>query len=56
MNKTDQLQEAQAQIEATISRKEIQNVIPKSQKASISCVKKFQTLNSYLRILKRTYK
>jgi len=56
LNKTIQLQQALAQLEATLSRKENQKVTEKSNKSGVSCVKKFQTRNSYLRTLKTTYK
>ena len=55
-NKTAQLQQAIAQIEAAISRKENQKVLEKSQIYRFAWVKKFQTFNFYLRILKTTYK
>ena len=55
-NKTAQQQQVLAQLEANLSRKEDQEVTEKSQKNKNSCVKKFQTHNSYLRILKTTYK
>ena len=56
IDKTAQLQQALARLEATLSRKETQKVTEKSLKRRLTYVKKFQTLNSYLRILKTTYK
>ena len=56
IDKTTQLQQALARLEATLSRKVTLKVTDKSLKRSLTCVKKFQTLNSYLRILKTTYK
>ena len=56
MDKTAQLQQALAWLETTLSRKETQKVTEKSLKRRLTYVKKFQTLNSYLRILKTTYK
>ena len=55
MNTTASLEQALAQLEATLLRKENQQVSEKSQK-NRSCIKKFQTYNSYLRILKTNYK
>ena len=54
--KASKLQKAIAKQEATISREENQKVRGKSKKHSLPYVKKFQTYNSYLRILKTTYK
>ena len=56
IDKTAQLQQALARLEATLSRKETQKVTEMSLKRKETYVKKFQTLNSYLRILKTTYK
>ena len=56
IDKTAQLQQALARLEATLSRKETQKWTEKSLKRRLTYVKKFQTLNSYLRILKTTYK
>ena len=56
IDKTAQLQQALARLEATLSRKETQKVTEMSLKRRYTYVKKFQTLNSYLRILKTTYK
>ena len=56
LNKCTQLQQAIAQLEATLSREENQKVSETSKKCSVSCIKKFQTHNSYLRIEKNTYK
>ena len=56
LSRTAQLQQALAQIEATLLRKENQKVTEKTQKTNFSCVKKFQTYNFYLRILETTYK
>ena len=56
IDKNAQLQQALARLEATLSRKETQKVTEKSLKRRLTYVKKFQTLNSYLRILKTTYK
>ena len=56
LNKTAELQQVLAQLEADLSRIETQKVQQKSKNHSFSCVKKFQTLNSYLRMMKTTYK
>ena len=44
-NKTAQLQQLLAKIEASLLRKEAQKVIEKSQNNLYGCDKKFQTLN-----------
>ena len=56
LNKTAQLQKALAQLEANLSRQENQKITEKSKQTCNSCIKKFQTYNSYLRMLKTTYK
>ena len=56
LNKPAELQQVLAQLEADLLRKETQTVQQKSKNHVFSCVKKFQTLNSYLRMIKTTYK
>ena len=45
LNKTAQLQQVLAKIEASLLRKEGQKVKEKSQNSHYACDKKFQTLN-----------
>ena len=56
LNKSTQSKQLSAQLEAALSRKENQKVTEKSKISSVSCIKKFQTHNSYLRIEKTAYK
>tara|TARA_Y100001968_G_C19424370_1_gene753521 strand:- start:2107 stop:2385 length:279 start_codon:yes stop_codon:yes gene_type:complete len=55
-NKTAQLQQELAQLEAFLSREEKQRVRRSLKIIIFVCVKKLQTLNSYLRFLKNAYK
>ena len=53
---TAQVQQGLAKLEAVLIRKENQKIKEKYEISCISCVKKFQTHNSYLRNGKTTYK
>ena len=55
-NKTAQVQQVLAQLEACLLRNESKKVKGSQKTSSFKCIKKFQTQNYYLRLRKNNYK